>query len=175
MSAGFYQRKLSRTVVQYALPEGACDSQPIARGSMDWAVSMPQNVRNRTTVRPAGYTGRPVKTLRARHPPPAVTSGAPPPPPGNSRCESTQHTTPHNCFTRASAMAVAVPRCLTSQKRRTQYSPSLCPTNALSKEPFHSDRKFDLVPNGVSNEHSCSDCIFGGRYCSLDTGGGGVQ
>ena len=41
---------------------------------------------------------------------PAVTCGAPPgPPDGNSRCESTQYTAPHNRFTGASARAVAVP------------------------------------------------------------------
>ena len=41
------------------------------------------------------HTGRPVNTLRARHPPRRLQVEPPPPPPAsNSHCESTQHTTP---------------------------------------------------------------------------------
>ena len=50
------------------LPQGACDSQPLAQESMVQAVSMPHHVTI-YRVRLARYTGRPVNTLRARHPP----------------------------------------------------------------------------------------------------------
>ena len=39
-------------------------------------------------------------------------------------------------------------------------------------------RRFTIllgVPNGVSNEHSCSAHIFQGQNCSLGTGGGGYN
>ena len=98
------------------LPEGACDSQPLAQESMDQAVSMPHRVR----ISP--MHGPPCQ--RARHPPLPLLMEHPP---GNSLCESTQHTALHTPFTRLRgpwpvATAVAGPGCITSPKRQLQYN-----------------------------------------------------
>ena len=68
-------------------------------------------------MRPARYTGPP-----CQHPPCKASTPVVSPPPSNSCCESTQHTAPHNRFTRASATVTAVPGCLTSPRRQPQYS-----------------------------------------------------
>ena len=59
------------------------------------------------------------------------------------------------------------------------------PCNPPPCHPFHhkgggggvtltkKHRKYWWVLNGVSNEHSCSDRVFRGLYCSLDMGEGG--
>ena len=47
-------------------PEGACDSQPLARESMDQAVYITRHVRIYSVTSP--IQGRPVNILRARHP-----------------------------------------------------------------------------------------------------------
>ena len=67
----------------------------------------------------------------------------------------------------------------------TEPPPPPCPTNALSNEHFRSERIFlgpnslgagfrhrmNQVPNGVPNDRSCSDRIWG-LSCSLDMGEG---
>ena len=80
---------------------------------------MPHRVRT--------YSGPSPIHAPPRHRPPCEASPhrrspVEPFPPGNSRRASAQRTAPHNRFTRASATAAAVPRCLTSPKRQTQYS-----------------------------------------------------
>ena len=71
-------------VARDPLPEGACDSQPLAQESMDPVVSMVHHVRIYSETNP-------IRGPPCQHPPckasvPAVPRGAPPP--SNRRCES---------------------------------------------------------------------------------------
>ena len=93
------------------LLQGACDSKPLARESID-------RVRIHSETSP--MHGPPCQHPPCKASTPAVTRGAPP---GNSRCESTQHTALHTPFTRLRgpwpvAAAVAGPGCLMNPKRQ---------------------------------------------------------
>ena len=59
-------RSVLQKVSKGPLPEGACDSQPLAPENMDRAVPMPHvKIYSVTSL----THGRPVSTCRARHPP----------------------------------------------------------------------------------------------------------
>ena len=73
---------------------GACDSQPLARESMDQAMSMPHRVRIYSETSP--MHGPPCQHPPCKASSRAVTRGDPPPPPVTAavRVHNTQHCTP---------------------------------------------------------------------------------
>ena len=70
------ERSVLREGIKGPLPEGACDSQPLARESMDEAVSMPHRVRIYSETSP--MHGPPCQHPLCKASTPVGTRGAPP-------------------------------------------------------------------------------------------------